>query len=304
MGERESSLMKRLTLKVCLLLSRTFLALVLVSMAVACVYGDDAVNALQTSLKNKGYFYGTPNGNLDEETHSAIRRYQIHEGLSVTGDLDGPTSKALGMAAPPAKKSSPATVNAPAARGESAGPLQKSDREFLRQMDEQRPADRITVRPTPDPNLPPAASPPPTPEHAQPGTVPVAHPSNLGNEVAAFVNRYLVAGASPDVAGEVGLYADAVDYFNNGRVNRGFIQRDTANYRRRWPRRDYLLDGKPTVIKSSPDGSMVTVRFRLRYQVQAGLQTATGRTESTMELQRNPSGNFEIVSVRETQVAR
>ena len=296
--------MKRLTLKVCLILSRTFLALMLASIAIASAYGDDAVSALQTSLKNKGYFYGTPNGTLDEETHSAIRRYQIHEGLPVTGDLDGPTSKALGMTAPPIKKSSAAVVNAPAARGESAGPLQKSDREFLRQLDEQRPTDRITIRPTPEPNSPPTTSPLPTPEHPQPSAVPVARPSNLGNEIAAFVNKYLVVGASADVAGEVSLYADAVDYFNNGRVNRGFIQRDTANYRRRWPRRDYLLEGKPAVIKSSPDGSSVTVRFRLRYQVQAGLQTATGRTESTMELLRNPGGSFEIISIKETQVAR
>ena len=100
------------------------------------------------------------------------------------------------------------------------------------------------------------------------------------------------------------MYADVVDYFNDGRVNRGFIRRDTTNYRARWPKRDYLLEGKPVVANVNADGTAVTVRFRIRYRVQAGLHSAAGQTETTMELQRGPRGTFSIVSVKEAKLGR
>lgn len=279
----------------------------LVTLPLAASHADEAVRALQTTLKAKGFFYDNPDGNLDLETHNSIRRFQIHEGLPVNGELDGPTAKALGVAAP--GKAAPGTSapsKSPVTRGESAGPAQESDREFLHRLEEQVPAERVSVRPTPEPEAPaatppPAPSPPPSPVSR---AIPVARPANLNAEAAAFVTRYLVAGAGPDVESELGLYANVVDYFNNGRVNRNFIRRDTTNYRRRWPRRDYLLEGKPAITKSSPDGASVTVRFRIRYRVQAGLQSAAGRTESTMELQRTPEGSFAVVSIKEAAVPR
>ncbi len=254
---------------------------------------------MQSTLKTKGYFYGAPDGNFDLETHNAIRRFQIHEGLPVNGELDGPTAKAIGVTAPdkaPSAASAPA--GSPVTRGESAGPPQQTDRELLRRLEEQTPAVRIAVHPTPEPATPVPLAPVPKPLPAIPS------PSNPGTEAAAFVSRYLVAGASPDVDGEVSLYANAVDYFNDGRVNHEFIRRDTTNYRRRWPRRDYLLEGKPAVVRSSPDGNSIAVRFRLRYRVQAGLQSAAGRTESTMELQRTPEGNLTIVAIKEVVIPR
>ena len=279
----------------------------LAAFPLAASHADEAVRAVQTTLKAKGYFYDDPDGSLDLETHNAIRRFQIHEGLPVNGELDGPTAKALGVAAP--GKAAPGTSapsKSPVARGESAGPPQESDREYLHRLEEQTPAERVSVRPTPEPQMPAAATPPapaPLPSPV-PRATPVVRPTSLNAEVTAFVSKYLVAGASPDVDGELGLYANTVDYFNNGRVNRSFIRRDTTSYRRRWPRRDYLLEGKPTVTQSNADGTAVTVRFRIRYRVQAGLQSAAGRTESTMELEQTPEGNFVVVSIKEASVPR
>ncbi len=260
---------------------------------------------MQETLKTKGYFYGAPTGVFDADTHSAVRRFQIHEGLPVSGELDGATAKALGVAPVGLKRENTTVSKAPAAHGESAGPLQETDREFLRRMEEQTPPERVTVQPTPEPVIAPPRppvpqAPPPVPR--QP--IPPARASNLAGEVTTFVTNYLVAGAGADVNAELGLYAGAVDYFNDGRVNRAFIRRDTTNYRRRWPQRDYLLEGKPVVASASADGNTVTVKFRLRYRVRAGLQSATGRTETTMDLVRGPGGGFEIVGVREVALGR
>lgn len=55
---------------------------------------DDIAGA-KGRLKNLGYYKGTINANMDDETAEAIRQFQERTGLPVTGELDGPTQGAL-----------------------------------------------------------------------------------------------------------------------------------------------------------------------------------------------------------------
>lgn len=245
---------------------------------------------------------------MDDETHSAIRRFQIHDGLAVTGELDGATAKALGVA--PAAPGNPvaATTTLPVERGVSAGTPRDAERASAAPVPSSTPIDRMQIQPTPEPPVPraeaPRAAPSLAPPRPQPSAARGASHRSLDSEANAFVDKYLVTGASPDVESEVSLYDERVEYFNNGLVNRDFIRRDTTNYRRRWPRRDYLLEGKPAIIKAGADGNSATLRFRIRYQVRAGLQTTAGHTESTMQIVRGEDGTFRIVSVKETSLPR
>lgn len=89
-------------------------ALFLSPLLVASALASTQIRDVQTELKNQGFYYGDITGNESSELTAAIRRYQIRNGLEVTGQLSSETLKALGMggSAAPSKstaKKAPAT---------------------------------------------------------------------------------------------------------------------------------------------------------------------------------------------------
>jgi peptidoglycan hydrolase-like protein with peptidoglycan-binding domain len=70
-------------------------------------WADPATESAQQKLKDEGFYYGEINGRKDAETIAAIRRYQIRNGLQITGDLNTETQRALGLTSKPA--ATPAT---------------------------------------------------------------------------------------------------------------------------------------------------------------------------------------------------
>jgi peptidoglycan hydrolase-like protein with peptidoglycan-binding domain len=46
-------------------------------------------------LKDQGFYYGEITGRKDGDTTAAIRRYQIRNGLKITGELDSETQRSL-----------------------------------------------------------------------------------------------------------------------------------------------------------------------------------------------------------------
>jgi peptidoglycan hydrolase-like protein with peptidoglycan-binding domain len=70
----------------------------------ATVAADDRVRDVQAELKSQGFFYGTADGKEGPETTAAIRRFQIRNGLEVTGGLNEQTLGALGIGENPAAK--------------------------------------------------------------------------------------------------------------------------------------------------------------------------------------------------------
>jgi peptidoglycan hydrolase-like protein with peptidoglycan-binding domain len=58
------------------------------------------IKAAQNELKQNGVYSGPINGNWDSATQTAVRDYQQKSNLNVTGELDEPTLKALGVSNP------------------------------------------------------------------------------------------------------------------------------------------------------------------------------------------------------------
>jgi len=82
-----------------------------------CVVGatraDQTIQLLQQALKDQGYYYGNVTGDKSSETTAAVRRYQIRNGLQVTGDINQETLRSLNIgsnsvASPPIASTSPA----------------------------------------------------------------------------------------------------------------------------------------------------------------------------------------------------
>jgi len=58
---------------------------------------DSLTESAQQVLKEQGFYYGGISGKKDADTTAAIRRYQIRNGLKITGELNPETQKSLGI---------------------------------------------------------------------------------------------------------------------------------------------------------------------------------------------------------------
>jgi peptidoglycan hydrolase-like protein with peptidoglycan-binding domain len=76
---------------------------------------DQTTSAVQQALKDQGFFYGSVTGQKNADTTAALRRYQIRNGLQITGEIDAETLRSLGMGSGrnPAPAPSPAAKTPP-----------------------------------------------------------------------------------------------------------------------------------------------------------------------------------------------
>lgn len=65
--------------------------------AFSLVRADQAIESTQQKLKDQGFYYGEINGKQDADTTAAIRRYQIRNGLQITGEINAETQRSLGI---------------------------------------------------------------------------------------------------------------------------------------------------------------------------------------------------------------
>jgi peptidoglycan hydrolase-like protein with peptidoglycan-binding domain len=142
-------------------MKRVFLLLTMFCLA-AAARADDQTQAVQQALKDQGFYYGTVDGQGGAETDAAIRRYQIRQGLEVTGKLDAETLAALNLgggvkggdtieAAPSPAEAS--TEGQPAGQESPAPKVVESDHDFLRSQSEAAtpaPSPEEEARPVPE----------------------------------------------------------------------------------------------------------------------------------------------------------
>jgi len=86
---------------------KLFVTAALFFLGLSLAWADPAVESAQQKLKDGGFYYGEINGQKDADTTAAIRRYQIRNGLQITGELNQETLNSLGVHSKPA--STPAT---------------------------------------------------------------------------------------------------------------------------------------------------------------------------------------------------
>src|SRR5436305_1051848 len=108
---------------------------------------DDLIRNVQEALKDQGFYYAEITGTKDSDTTAAIRRYQIRNGLQITGDLNQETLKSLGVDSSGVQaivRASP--IQAPAA---SVAPKTSDLREERRENS--TPTNPLTGQPFPEP---------------------------------------------------------------------------------------------------------------------------------------------------------
>jgi len=61
------------------------------------VRADQTVQSVQQALKDQGFYYGNVTGEKSAETTAAVRRYQIRNGMQVTGEMNSETLRSLNV---------------------------------------------------------------------------------------------------------------------------------------------------------------------------------------------------------------
>src|SRR5205823_8568651 len=72
-------------------------AVVIFMGSIMLVRADQLVESVQQALKDEGFYYGDVSGEMNANLTAAIRRYQIRNGLQVTGELNDETLQSLGL---------------------------------------------------------------------------------------------------------------------------------------------------------------------------------------------------------------
>ena len=112
-------------------MKRPLLCFVFTLCAISLVRADQTIRSLQQTLKSQGLYYGAVTGDKSAETTAAIRRYQIRNGLQVTGEINeetlrsvNPSSNSVASASQQASK--PAAIQPNSVRPDASAPVSQS----------------------------------------------------------------------------------------------------------------------------------------------------------------------------------
>jgi peptidoglycan hydrolase-like protein with peptidoglycan-binding domain len=263
---------------------------VVLSLWLAATAGaDDNVREVQTKLRDGGFYFGEIDGAFSSDLAAALSRYQIRNGLPITGQLDVETGKSLG--AKPTVKASPAD---PARTSETWRKLRNGDEHFLAKR-------KANAKPTPPPSTSGSAN--EKPQAAAPvystndtdnaSSAPDMSTDRLRDYVAAFV----LAGLDPQVGAETAFFAHRVNYYDDGIMDRSKIEHDLKRYDARWPERKFRLDGDITVDHQG--GTRMRVTFPLRYELRNGAKHSSGKIDKSLVIETTGDGVLQIVAVNE-----
>jgi peptidoglycan hydrolase-like protein with peptidoglycan-binding domain len=75
----------------------SFAFLTLLLAGAGALRADQTTSMVQQALKEQGFYYGDVTGEKTADTRAAIRRYQIRNGLQITGEIDAETLRSLGV---------------------------------------------------------------------------------------------------------------------------------------------------------------------------------------------------------------
>jgi hypothetical protein len=93
-------------------------------------------------------------------------------------------------------------------------------------------------------------------------------------------------------------YAETVDYFKYGVVDRDFIAKEKKEYADKWPVRRYSLFMGTLRATSIAEATIVTT-FRFSYKVSNRERSLTGEGAAEVTLQKTPRGSFEVRAAKE-----
>jgi hypothetical protein len=295
------------------------------------------VQGVQEKLRDAGFYSGQIDGAYSSQLAEALTRYQTHNKLPVTGQLDVETSNALDAkpavtkneAAPERssensrqRRSGEHKTSAEARKTSSLGTEETETSTETQQRTAPKVAAATSATDTgtntaasarsgteATEKAQPASAPPGavqiSQETAEPASAPPAPVSSSSSEgdlsterLRDYVGAFVHAGADPKFGSEADFFADRVKYYDQGVIDREQIRKDLQNYAAHWPERHFWFAGN---IRIEPQHrKRVRVTFPLRYELRNGAMYSSGTINKTLVLE--PAGdNLQIVAVSESK---
>jgi peptidoglycan hydrolase-like protein with peptidoglycan-binding domain len=263
-------------------------------------WAEDNVRAVQQKLRDGGFYSGEVDGACSSELALALTRYQIRNGLPITGQLDVDTSKALGVK--PAAATTPADLTKSSETWRRLRAAEQQTQNNARVAESPRPDETPRTSITTTTREGAAATGPMSSERAKPASAPPAPvssspPPEFSTErLRDYVGAFVLAGLDPHVGAETDFFADQVQYYDQGVMSRDKIRKDLQRYAAHWPQRRFWLAGDITV--EPENGNRVRVTFPLRYELRNGPKHLSGKINKTLVLE-SAGDDLQIVSVNE-----
>jgi hypothetical protein len=124
-----------------------------------------------------------------------------------------------------------------------------------------------------------------------------SQPIPMKPTLQAFIAAFIQSGASDRLDRAMQFYAPAINYYDKGIVDDSFVQRDLAEYRRRWPRRQYQLFGSP-IAHAGTRPNQYTVSYKLGFVVADHQGELRGNSLVTVTVE-DDDGTYHITGIRE-----
>lgn len=283
------------------------------SVATPLALADDRVRSMQEELRRRNVYFGDIDGARSGELEAAVRTYQRRKGFKPSGREDPDTLRSLGLAAPSPGDPPPqelAWPEEPVLRSDMALDPEQEQAEIAAERQADAAPDEISDRPqaAADSEPPRLAA---KPHKARKGRGSAAATPRAGvlmlsePELRDFVQDYLKSAStgifrSRTLDDEMPYFADRVDYFEHGPVNRVVIERALQKYYNRWPSRRYSLVGQAS-YRALPKTGQVSVKFRVRFEIKNGARRVSGHTDNTWVIEAD-TVDPRIVSMKERRV--
>jgi Trypsin-like peptidase domain len=122
-------------------------------------------------------------------------------------------------------------------------------------------------------------------------------PIKMKPTLQAFIAAFSQSGASDHLDSAMQFYAPVVDYYDKGLVDDSFVRKDLAEYRRRWPHREYQLSDSPIAHAGSLP-NQYRVSYKLGFVVSDRQRELRGTSSVTVTVQ-DDDGTYRITGIRE-----
>jgi Trypsin-like peptidase domain len=120
---------------------------------------------------------------------------------------------------------------------------------------------------------------------------------NMKPSLQAFIAAFIQSGASDRLNSAMQFYAPTVNYYDKGVVDDSFVRKDLADYRRRWPRREYqLLDSPVAHAGSRPNQYLLS--YKLGFLLQDRRRELGGISSVSVTVE-DDDGTYRITGIRE-----
>lgn len=267
--------------------------------------------SVQEELRRRSLYFGNVDGRDSAELKEATKRYQARKGFAATGQADQETLRSLGLVPRSATDAPPAEMNWP------EEPILASDEKIdtaalavsLSEETGIAPAS-VGIKKTAAPRGAAggvganarSVSGGPTAQDATPMKRAPDSPYIAPPELAQFASDYLKAMSSNDTKRQLKYYADKVEYYRNGVIDRRIVEQSLRRYHARWPSRRYTMGPAIRYSRINSRGEII-MTFPVSFVLKDGTRTVKGATDNRLAISA-ATLDPRIASISEQRVRR